>query len=42
MTSGEGYELCAAKFQTLVVCSIEDFLLAPVARAFGPAVVDTR
>src|SRR3984957_17443120 len=27
----------AAKFQTLVVCSIEDFLPAPVARAFGPA-----
>ena len=26
-----------AKFQTLVVCSIEDFLPAPVARAFGPA-----
>jgi long-chain acyl-CoA synthetase len=25
------------KFQTLVVCSIEDFLPAPVARAFGPA-----
>jgi long-chain acyl-CoA synthetase len=25
-----------AKFQTLVVCSIEDFLPAPVARAFGP------
>ena len=27
----------AAKFQTLMVCSIEDFLPAPVARAFGPA-----
>ena len=27
----------AAKFQTLVVCRIEDFLPAPVARAFGPA-----
>ena len=27
----------AAKFQTLVVCSIEDFLPTPVARAFGPA-----
>jgi acyl-CoA synthetase (AMP-forming)/AMP-acid ligase II len=27
----------AAKFQTLVVCSIEDFLPPPVARAFGPA-----
>jgi len=27
----------AAKFQTLVVCSIADFLPAPVARAFGPA-----
>ena len=25
------------KFETLVVCSIEDFLPAPVARAFGPA-----
>ena len=25
-----------AKFQTLVVCSIEDFLPAPIARAFGP------
>src|SRR6516162_2589777 len=27
----------AAKFQTLVVCSIEDFLPTPVARAFGAA-----
>jgi long-chain acyl-CoA synthetase len=27
----------AAKFQTLVVCSIEDFLPTSVARAFGPA-----
>ena len=26
-----------AKFETLVVCSIEDFLPAPIARAFGPA-----
>jgi long-chain acyl-CoA synthetase len=26
----------AAKFQTLVVCSIEDFLPTPVARTFGP------
>ena len=26
-----------AKFQTLVVCNIEDFLPAPIARAFGPA-----
>jgi long-chain acyl-CoA synthetase len=26
-----------AKFETLVVCNIEDFLPAPVARAFGPA-----
>jgi long-chain acyl-CoA synthetase len=25
-----------AKFQTLVVCNIEDFLPAPIARAFGP------
>jgi long-chain acyl-CoA synthetase len=27
----------AAKFQTLVVCKIEDFLPAPIARVFGPA-----
>jgi long-chain acyl-CoA synthetase len=27
----------AAKFATLVVCSLEDFLPAPIARAFGPA-----
>ena len=27
----------AGKFETLVVCSIEDFLPGPVARAFGPA-----
>jgi long-chain acyl-CoA synthetase len=26
-----------AKFQTLVVCKIEDFLPGPIARAFGPA-----
>ena len=26
-----------AKFETLVVCGIEDFLPAPIARAFGPA-----
>ena len=26
-----------AKFETLVVCSIEDFLPSPIARAFGPA-----
>ena len=26
----------AAKFQTLVVCNIDDFLPAPIARAFGP------
>ena len=26
-----------AKFETLIVCSIEDFLPSPVARAFGPA-----
>ena len=25
-----------AKFQTLVVCNIDDFLPAPIARAFGP------
>src|SRR4029077_10500334 len=27
----------AAKFQTLVVCEIEDFLPEPIARALGPA-----
>ena len=26
-----------AKFETLVVCSMEDFLPSPIARAFGPA-----
>ena len=26
-----------AKFETLVVCSIDDFLPSPIARAFGPA-----
>jgi hypothetical protein len=25
------------RFETLVVCSTEDFLTGPVARAFGPA-----